>query len=64
LLVAYAAPKIVAAVGTTFISAMQITRSMSGPLSRTACTMGAAGTSPCVASSWKAGVSSTLRRIM
>src|SRR5664280_368506 len=50
-------------VGMAFIRAMQITRSMSEPFSRTAITMGAAGTSPCSASSWKAGVSST-RRLM
>jgi hypothetical protein len=62
-LVAYAAPKIVATVGTAFISAMQMTRSMSGPFSRTTCAIGAWGTSPSPASSRKAGVSSTLRRI-
>ena len=43
---------------------MQNTRSMSEPLSLTACTIGALGTSPCAASSWNAGVSSTLRRMM
>ena len=39
--VAYVAPNTVAAVGTAFISAMQITRSMSEPFSLTACTIGA-----------------------
>ena len=62
--VAYVAPKTVAASGTAFISAMQITRSMSEPLSRTACTIGALGTSPCASSSWNAGVSSTRRRMI
>jgi hypothetical protein len=37
---------------------------MSEPFSRTAMTIGALGTSPCSASSWKAGVSSTRRRMM
>jgi len=63
-LVAYAAPKTVAAVGTAFISAMQITRTMSTPFSRTTTAIGAPGTSPSSASSAKAGVSSTFRRTM
>ena len=54
----------VATIGTAFISAMQLTRSMSGPFSRTAWTIGASGTSPWASSSWNAGVSSTLRRMI
>src|SRR3954447_14054730 len=42
-LVAYAAPKTVAAVGTAFISAMQMTRSISTPVSRATTAMGGAG---------------------
>ncbi len=63
-LVANVAPNTVAVSGTTFISAMQITRSMSRPFSLTAITIGALGTSPWTSSSLNAGVSSTRRRMM
>lgn len=54
----------VATTGITFISAMQTTRSMSPQFSSTAWITGALGRAPSAASWAKAGVSSTLRRMM
>ena len=63
-LVANAVPKVTTVVPMTFIRAMHATRAMFPPLWRNAMTMGDGGTSPCSASSWNAGVSSTRRRMM
>ena len=54
----------VATTGITFISAMQITRSMSPPWLEMASITGALGVCPVRVSSAKAGVSSTSRRMM